>query len=237
VSEHAGLPRDDNGSVGGYAQAIGPDGAIYAVWADGDSVVLTTSQDGGRTFGKSHPILETGPPYFGDVPGVSRVDGFPQIAIDPLHGKLFVSWSDYRNGDIDVFASSSGDRGRTWSEPIRVNSDPLHNGSDQFYQWMAVDPATGFVYLDFYDRRDDPSGRNSRITLARSTDGGRTFANYAWSERPFEARGAFLGDYTWIAAYNNRVYAAWTETVPPGNGTQPQGERPETKLRIGAAAF
>ena len=54
-----------------------------------------------------------------------------------------VSWSDYRNGDVDVFCASSADGGRTWSKPVRVNNDPIHDGIDQFFQWMTVDPVTG----------------------------------------------------------------------------------------------
>ena len=51
------------------------------------------------------------------MPGVSRTMGFPQVALDPRSGTLYVSWSDYRNGDVDVFLSRSTDRGRTWSAP------------------------------------------------------------------------------------------------------------------------
>jgi hypothetical protein len=117
-----------------------------------------------------------------------------------------------------------------------VNTDPVHDGTDQFYQWMAVDPASGNIYVDFYDRRDDPKNRNMRITLARSSDGGRTFANYAWTRRSFDGLGAFLGDYTWITAFRNRVYAAWTEAVP-GHGTGASGSRPTTVIKVGSADF
>ena len=62
-----------------------------------------------------------------------------------------------------------------------MNDDPLHNGADQFYQWLAVDPTNGDVYVQFYDRRDDPDNLKTWVTLARSTDGGSTFTNYAWT--------------------------------------------------------
>jgi hypothetical protein len=242
ISTHAGLPRDDNGSVGGFVQAIAPDGTIYAIWHDGNWITLTESHDGGRTFWPSRAILETGPPYIGELTGVYRVEGFPQIGIDPRSKTLYVCWSDYGNGDVDVFVASSPDRGRHWSKPIRVNNDPLHDGSDQFLQWMAVDPVTGFVYVQFYDRRGDSENVKARLTLARSTDGGRTFANYAWTENDFEPSGAFLGDYSWLAAYNNRVYGAWTEATP-NVAPQPTGEQAEgiprvsTVIRVGTGDF
>ncbi len=111
VSVHPGLPRDDNGSLGGYLQAIGSDGAIYAIWDDGNSIVLSVSHDAGRTFTMPRKIMDVGPPYFGEVPGVSRVEGFPQIAVDSSnganHGRIYICWSDYTNGDVDVFLSSA----------------------------------------------------------------------------------------------------------------------------------
>jgi hypothetical protein len=243
ISTHPGLPRDDNGSVGGFVQAIGRDGTIYAAWHDGNWITLTESHDGGKTFSPSHSVIETAPPYFGEVSGVYRVEGFPQISIDPNGARLYLCWSDYRNGDIDVFVASSADQGRHWSKPVRVNDDPLHDGADQFLQWMAIDPVAGAVYVQFYDRRADPQNSKMRFTLARSTDGARTFTNYTWSGEEFEGKGAFLGDYTWLAAYNNRVYGAWTETrtgvTPQTTGEeQPAGApRVSTVIRVGTADF
>ena len=246
ISTHPGLPRDDNGSLGGFVQAVAPDGTIYAIWNDGNSITFTESRDGGKSFSRPRAVIETGPPYFGEVPGVSRVEGFPQIAVDGTRGgdggTLYIAWSDYRNGDVDVFIASSADHGRKWSAPVRVNNDQLHNGADQFYQWMTVDPVTGTVYVVFYDRRDDPQNRKIGLTLARSSDGGKSFTNYTWSRDSFDGRNAFLGDYTWLAAYNNRVYGAWTETAREVTGRKPSAAKaaesaPSTLIRVGVADF
>ncbi len=234
ISTKAGLPRDDNGGLGGYTQATASDGTIYAVWADGVSIVLTTSHDGGRTFSRSRSVIPTGPSYIGETPGISRVSGFPNIAIDrdKQHPHLYLCWSDYTNGDIDVFLSSSADRGRTWSPAIRVNTDPIHNGLDQFFQWMTVDPATGYIYVDFYDRRADPANHKVRVTLARSTDHGHTFQNFALTPEPFSPFGAFLGDYTWVDARDNHIAVAWTETTP-----QASRSNTETVIRVASTVF
>ena len=45
ISSRGGLPRDDNGSVEGFTGAVGADGTLYAVWADGNHVVFATSTD------------------------------------------------------------------------------------------------------------------------------------------------------------------------------------------------
>lgn len=250
VSVHDGLPRDDNGSLGGYVQAIGADGAIYAIWDDGNSIVLTASRDGGETFSVPRKVIDVAPPYFGDVPGVSRVEGFPQIAVDSStgakRGRIYICWSDYRNGDIDVFVSSADLDNAIdhWSTPVRVNSDPVHDGHDQFYQWMAVDPKSGAVYVAFYDRRYYTDNLKTRITLARSNDAGRSFANYAWTTIPFQGtRNTFLGDYIWLAAFDGRVYGAWTENAPSGSATTQVGAVRQgpaqdlTLIRVGRADF
>jgi hypothetical protein len=240
ISTHAGLPRDDNGGLVGFLGVVGADGVIYAIWNDGNTITFTESRDGGKTFAPSLAIVEVGPPYFGGaggIPGVARVMGFPQVGVDG-RGHLYVAWSDYRNGDVDVFLAWSTDHGRSWSKPVRVNDDPLHNGADQFFQWMAVDPVTGAVYVQFYDRRGDPANRKTRVTLARSVDGGRTFANYDWSDAAFEGQQVFLGDYTWLTVFNNRVYGVWTEAAAPTAGADAgQQRRAATVVRVGAADF
>src|ERR1039458_8533223 len=129
------------------------------------------------------------------VDTLERANGFPQIAIDPRSNdlrskdprnkdprsrRLYVTWTDYRNGDLDVFCSTSTDGGKKWSAPVRVNNDAVHDGADQFFQWLAVDPIDGSVNVIFYDRRGDPKNRAQTVTLARSTDGGSSFQNYAW---------------------------------------------------------
>ncbi len=236
ISTHPGLPRDDNGSLGGFMQAVGPDGTIHAIWQDGNSIVLAHSKDGGRTFHRPRPTIQTGPIYFGEVPGISRVEGFPQIAV--FGRSLYLTWSDYTNGDVDVFLSRSDDGGSTWSKPVRVNDDPIHDGCDQFLQWLAVDDSTGDLYVQFYDRRSDPSNRLSKMTISRSTDGGSTFKNYAWTTNPFEGRGIFWGDYTWLSAHAGRVYGIWTEVIPPPESNQQTlHPKPTTIIRVGTADF
>ena len=245
ISTHHGLPRDDNGAVEGFTGAVAADGTLQVVWADGDSIVLASSHDGGKTFSKSRAMLKTAPLYFA-VAELDRANGFPEIAIDPRHsrkGLLYVTWSDYRDGDIGVFCATSGSGGKSWSKPVRVNSNPAHDGTDQFFQWLAVDPATGAANVIFYDRRLDPDNRKTTVTLARSVDGGRTFTNYAWTHDAFVTRRQeFLGDYIGIAALNNKVYGAWAEIPPPTapkdkTEPPPTSFRPHTVVRVGVADF
>ena len=240
ISTQAGFPRDDNGDVVGFHGVVDGDGTIYAVWNWGLTIVMATSRDGGKSFSPSRVVQTVGPPYFGGtgaVPGLGRVFGFPQVGV--YRSNVYISWSDFRNGDIDVFLAASRDRGRTWSSPIRVTSDSIHSGRDQFFQFLAVDPTNGDVYVQFFDRRDDPANRRTGFTLARSTDGGRSFTNFAWSDNTFEGRNAFLGDYTWLAAYDGRVYGIWAETAPIDSvpAGRAGGQGVGTVVRVGTADF
>jgi hypothetical protein len=231
LSDRAGLPRDDNGTVEGFDGVVTPDGALHVVWSDSNHVVYAVSRDGGKTFSRNRWIADTGPTHFA-VLNAAESNGYPQIGMFP-GGRLYVTWSDYRNGDVDVFCVSSADGGRKWSSPVRVNSDPLHNGADQLWQWMAVDPISGAVNVMFYDRRRDPANRSTDVVLARSTDGARSFRNYLLSEHSFDPQGGAIGEYTSLTAFGGRVYGTWTEIL-----ARPQESGPlKAVIRVGIADF
>jgi len=248
IDAHPGLPRDDNGAAEGFAGVVAPDGKLYAIWSQDNAIMLTTSRDGGKTFSRARPVIHTAPTMFA-IQTLERANGFPQIAIDPKSKRLYVTWSDYRNGDLDVFLASSDDGGKHWTAPVRVNNDPPHNGAEQFFQWLALDPVDGSINVVFYDRRGDPQNRKQIVALARSTDGGHSFSNYAWNDEAFEASGVFFGDYSGIAAYGSRVYGIWTEkpapTPEPKNKPEEEQEKEKdakpkrqgTIVKIGTAEF
>ncbi len=216
ISTHPGLPRDDNGAVEGTDGVVTRDGHVHMVWSDGQHVVYTSSHDGGKHFRKTRDLTRIGPPFF-QVTAIDRANGFPQIVSGggrDRKKRLYVSFADYRNGDVDVFCLHSYDNGKHWSAPVRVNNDPLHDGADQFFQWMAADPQNPDIYLVYYDRRNDPDNVKAQVVVARSTDGGRSFQNYLWDGTGFDAKGDFIGDYTGIAAYGGRVYGVWSEQEP-----------------------
>jgi hypothetical protein len=214
ISTKEGLPRDDNGAVEGFTGTVDSDGTLYVVWCDISGIVLAVSRDGGLTFSPSRTIVKTGPSYF-DPEHVFRGNGFPEIGVNPRTNELYVSWSDYTNGDIDVFVASSKDHGKRWSDPVRVNNDTVHRGHDHFFQWLAVDPVDGSVDVIFCDRRTDPGNRSYFMVLARSTDGGESFRNYAWSTKPSDPSEVFMGDYMGITANAGKVYGVWTRTAQP----------------------
>jgi len=220
ISDTGGDCLDSDNTVEGAVPAVGPRGEVYVVWAGPLGLVFDKSLDGGLTFGKDKVIGDFPGGWDFSVDGLDRANGMPVTGVDlsdgPNKGTLYVNWIDARNGDPDVFVMSSRDGGDTWSAPVRVNDDPLKNGKVQFFTWMAVDPADGSVNIIFYDRRDT-TGTETRLTLARSVDGGRTFVNHKVDLPPFAANpSTFFGDYSSISAYQGRVVPAFMHFVDNG---------------------
>ena len=209
ISDTGGDCLDSDNTVEGAVPAVGPKGEVYVVWAGPLGLVFDKSLDGGLTFGKDKVIGNIPGGWDFSVNGLERANGMPTTAVDlsngPNKGTLYVNWIDARNGDPDVFVMYSRDGGDNWSQPVRVNDDPIKNGKEQFFTWMSVDPIDGSLNVVFYDRRDT-SGSTTGLTLARSVDGGRTFVNRKIDVKPFAPNPhIFFGDYSSISAYGGRV--------------------------------
>jgi len=208
ISDSPGDCVDSDNTVEGAVPAIGVDGRVHVVWAGPKGLVHDSSKDG-LEWGADKVIDSMPGGWDIPIPGITRHNGMPVTAIDTSNrasrGALYVNWIDTRNGDPDVFVMRSRDNGATWSAPVRVNDDPVKNGAVQFFTWMAVDPSDGSVNVLFYDRRGR-KGTMSGLTLARSTDGGHTFANYPVSIPDFEVTDKItFGDYLGVDAKAGRV--------------------------------
>ncbi len=221
----------DPGSSGiGVSPVVGSDGALYVAWIDYPQytrLILDKSMDGGLTFGTDTVIDEV--TRIGTVcPDTNRrslkdcvkVNSFPSLGVDTSNGfsqnNLYVTWADQRSGDPDILFSRSTDKGETWSDPIRVNDDNFQNGIDQFFPWIAVNDQ-GYIFITFYDSRNDPDNWLIDTYLAFSTDGGISFLpNVRVSSISFDATvgfdGQFFGDYNGITATTDYVYPCWTDS-------------------------
>ncbi|MGH9346244.1 MAG: sialidase family protein [Vicinamibacterales bacterium] len=217
VSESPGDAIDSDGTVEGVVPSVGVKGEVYLAWAGPAGLVFDRSLDGGYTFGADKAITTTPGGWDLPVPGITRHNGMPVTAVDhsrgPHRGTIYINWIDERNDDPDVFVVSSRDQGETWSPPVRVNDDPKGNKRPQLFTWMAVDPSDGSVNVVFLDRRDT-EGTHNAVTLARSTDGGKTFANHRVNRPPFPSNDKlFYGDYLGIDAHGGRVAVIYPVVV------------------------
>ncbi len=190
-----------------------PDGPA---WQGTFGLVLSRSDDGGRTFAPGVELESGIVPTERFLPFLPE---FPSLAVD-LTGTLYVIWASGHNGDRDVFMRHSVDGGLTWSEPVRVNDNPVGDGTDQYLPRVSV-AASGRVDVVFYDRRRDPTNVMTDAFLAMSEDGGRSFENLRVSAASFDSRvgstaAPFLpvdfGSRLGLDSTERGALAAWTDT-------------------------
>jgi hypothetical protein len=204
------------------AIAVGKGGNVYVAFVESaggwDSrewkIMLDVSRDGGATFAEPLPVARTSRVMMG-IPSFPRAWWIPTIAVTSEE-RLLVAWADGDEGAIDVFCAASDDEGTTWTHPVRVSE----SGRDQALQYLAVDAIDGSAYVAWYDA-------SVTMTLARSSDGGRTFTRYAFGEAATDPTLASFGDYIGMAAHGGVVYAAWPEYVA---GEAPPEASPEHDL-------
>lgn len=199
----------------GAVPCVGPNGEVFVAWSNRNKIWFDRSTDGGQTWLNSDIFVSDQPGGWDfAIPGIYRANGLPVTTCDlsggPNHGTIYINWSDQRNGadDTDVWLSKSTDGGFTWSAPVRVNND--NTTRQQFFTWMTIDQATGYLWFVFYDRRNYNDMRTD-VFMAVSKDGGATFQNFKVSESPFVPNESiFFGDYTNVTAYNDVVRPIWT---------------------------
>jgi len=120
-------------------------------------------------------------PFNDGSPLFSRPTGQLYVA----YTKDFFAFAPDTTPDYDVYLSRAtlGGAANTlaWQAPVRVNDDALRDNfsegdRQQFLPTVAVDPATGYVGVSWYDARNDASKTRVATYFALSSDGGETFS-------------------------------------------------------------
>ncbi len=169
--------------------ALGPDQAVHVgyydlgddardyqgldgpVWEGTWELVLNSSFDGGTRFGPATVVEPEVVPH----ERVMVIFTMPPAALAVGNDRVCMAWTDAREGDADVLARCSADRGRSWAKAVRVNDDPAASGPWQYLPRLGISPG-GRIDAVFYDRRDDPQNLNNDVSYAYSADGGLTFS-------------------------------------------------------------
>jgi hypothetical protein len=190
-------------------------------WAGTWSLVATSSFDGGETFEPAVTIDD-------DLEPPERVLLIytmppPVVAASP-DGRVHAAWHDARNGDWDVFVSTSADSGRSWAAPERINDDEIGNGKHQYLPRISTAPE-GRVDVVFLDRRRDSNNVRNDTFYTFSSDGGRTFArNERLTSETSDSRSgqhylvpsagdrADFGSRIALISLREEAVAAWTDT-------------------------
>ena len=214
VSDREGDCLDDDQTTEGGYPCADVDGTYHIVWSYDEKIYLDRSEDKGKTWGVDRVVARQPGGWSFAIPGLDRCNGFPVMACDysngPNRGRLYISWSDQRNGanDTDVWLIYSDDKGNHWSDPVRINND--RRGKQQFFSSMDIDVETGYLYWVFYDRRKY-SDTQTDVYLAWSEDGGNTIYNHCIADQPFvPSSDIFFGDYNDISVCRGMIRPIWT---------------------------
>lgn len=221
------------------ALAIGEDDAVHLAYYDLEddaldyqglegptwegtwSLVVATSHDGGRQFGRG-VVAEDGvvPPG-----RVMLIFTMPPPAL-ASHGRhVYLAWPDARHGDPDIFLRRSTDGARSWERPLRLNDDRIGTGAHQSLVRLSAAP-NGRLDAVFYDRRDDPDNTLSQVYYTFSTNSGERFSSnvkitsrpsFSGTGRTYEsipsARGLVeFGSRLGLLSRPSGAVAAWTDT-------------------------
>lgn len=180
------------------------------------SLVLSRSPDGGRSWRET--VVDDGV-----VPTERIIVLFPpspSLAVDASGEKVYVGFTDGRNGDADVRVWTSKNGGAGFGAGRRVNDTAVGDDTSQYLPRLAVAP-NGRVDVLYYDRRSDPKNVMNHVSLQWSTDGGRTWRpRLALSDRAFDSRIGFgserdlpdLGSRLGLVSTDQRALAVWTDT-------------------------
>ncbi|MGH9070092.1 MAG: sialidase family protein, partial [Acidimicrobiales bacterium] len=197
-----------------------------AVSVEPYSLEVTTSTDGGSSFGPAHAVRAgvTSPARFSLL-----LAHDPSLVAAP-DGSLYLAWAARVGGEDNVLLARSANQGTRWTPPVRVNDNPVGDGSSRSLPEVAVAP-DGRVDVAFLDRRNDPLNVDAEAYLAYSYDQGRNFANLKVSSEPFDTSigpsfggnlPADLGEHLGLASYNSGARIAWADSRlgTPATGRQ-----------------
>jgi hypothetical protein len=233
----AGAETDQ--TVQGPQPAVMPDGTVVVAYLDTTldgvqeglaTIMVTLSDDGGRTFTEPVQAGVFREIHFRPRNSFFRWWGaaFPQLAVganDDIYVATTAKPGDRPTDDGDIFLLRSLDKGQTWEEPVRVNTDDTDR--IQFFPAIDVGP-DGTLHAMWGDMRDDPQEARYHIYYSESSDQGATWGFVdeqiglntpdtrvtdfpSNSLRGFPG-GRFLGDYFAISAAEDDVYLVWADT-------------------------
>ncbi|KAF0247707.1 MAG: hypothetical protein FD167_2892, partial [bacterium] len=211
---------------------VGTDHSLYYFWYNSSAtprrITLRKSTDFGATFGTTITAANlVGTGVNGDLAltGGFRSNSFPQAAVNPVNGHIYVVYNDVSaitGGDRgNIFFTMSTDGGATFSTPTRVNND-VSTTAQQYTPTVTVTPNGQSLFIGFYDRRLDPSNalidRFGVIGSIASGSGAVTFGpNFRITRQSFpvvvgvdpQINTTYMGDYDQSATDGTFFYDIW----------------------------
>lgn len=150
-------------------------GRLWAVFAKGDHVYVSHSNDLGKTF--EPPTVVNRHPVALAVSGENR----PSIAVDGA--RVYVAYAESLPGRFvsRLMFARSLDGGERFEPPRQLNDDQVEAGHAFPAMALAEDGSLVLAWLDGRDRHEQDGVTGSSIYATRSSDGGASFTpNRRW---------------------------------------------------------
>ena len=170
--------------------------------ADFNNVFVSRSSDGGKSWTAN---LVYHAPLFTSLSNV-----FPALAVDPVNGKLYATWSDPHA----TFFSASSDEGAHWSPAATVNIAPANTA---IFPWIAAYNGTvDVVYYGTTAASKDDSTAVWNVYLAQTINDGASFAQSLVSNTPNHV-GVVCTDGTGCAGGTRNLLDLFEVGINPQN--------------------
>lgn len=216
INQNSGNCLDGDFTVRASPPCIAVDSKVFALWANQGAIFYDRSYDGDLWLSTDLDIADQVDGWRLNIPGFGEIANTPILAVDNSPSRLiftlYVVYSDTKSGehDSDIWMMRSSNRGDNWTTPARVNQDVP--GREQFLPRMSIDPANGWIYILYYDRRNYTDNQTD-VYLAWSVDGGNQFKEKKINEKPFtpalDAKGN-ITEYIGLSAQKGILVPVWT---------------------------
>jgi hypothetical protein len=223
------------GQVQGSFVIIAPDHSVEVFWLDwggpSERIMMRRSIDQGVTFAPAVTVATLNANRSeGDLGLGFRTNAFPQVAVNPVNGDLYVAYNDRSGSDRgNIYFTQSSDGGVTWSAPVQVNDDATTN--DQWQPVITVKPNGTQLFMGWYDRRLDTNnsmidtfgvvGNINTATHAVTFEPNFRITNQAFPavyNRDGYVVSSYMGDYDTASADNTNFYYTWGDNRLVGAG-------------------
>ena len=220
-------------SVQGAFVAVGPDHALYVFWYDGNisprQIRMRKSTNFGVGFGPTITVatlVGTGLNGALGLNGGFRTNSFPQAAVHPVNGNIYVVYNDCTANPCtmtgadrgNIYFRQSTDGGSTWSAAVKLNDD--NTTRDQWQPAFAVTPDGSHLFVGWYDRRLDSTNSLINTFGVVGTVSGSTVtfgSNFRITTQSFpvvvnqdtSVFPDYMGDYDMAVADNSFFYYTW----------------------------
>lgn len=231
-----------------HSIAVGPNGEVTVAFIDRGSapyaapLTCRTAYDndglssGGFNTGGTFAV-NLGYEFIAASGTVTPVFPVPVLSWHRSSNKLYLALTDKTTAsgesddDTDIYVRVSGDKAQNWSGRVKVNDNvgAVNTIASQFHPWLAVDQASGYVSVAWYDCRKDSGNVKTHFYAAVSRDQFATSQPRNFQINPSQSNAPAVGlgggsykEYVGHAFFKGYLHPVWIDNSN-STGDNPDG--------------